>query len=292
MECGAGALAREFVKGNDAGALQIRGQECPRHTGDSSSKPRFLMSASQSNPATPSSRLKGKVALITGATRGIGRAIARSLADEGCDLAVTGRNSAALEGLNRELSAGNIRVLAHPCDVRDPKAVDALISDVQRQFQSLDIVVNNAGISHAMATADKLAVEVWNDVIATNLTGMFLVTRAALPLMPDGGAIVNNLSVAAKEVFAGEAAYCASKHGALGFTNTLREELRPRRIRVVALMPGATDTEIWNQFWPDAPRQKMLSPETVAQAVVNALLLPSDATAEELIVKPTTGKLS
>lgn len=238
-----------------------------------------------------SARLQGKVALVTGATRGIGRAIARSLATEGCDLAVTGRDPKAMEELSRELRANDIRVLAHPCDVRDPKAVDALISDVQKQFQSLDILVNNAGVSHAMAAADKLSVEVWNDVIATNLTGMFLVTRAALPLMPDGGAIVNNLSVAAKEVFAGEAAYCASKHGALGLTNTLREELRPRGIRVVALMPGATDTEIWNQFWPEAPRQKMLSPETVAQAVVSMLLLPADATAEELIVKPTSGRL-
>ncbi len=175
--------------------------------------------------------------------------------------------------------------------MRDRKAVEALLSDIQKEFGQLDILVNNAGVSHAMATADKLPVEVWSDVIATNLTGMFLVTRAALPLMPDGAAIVNNLSVAAKQVFAGESAYCAAKHGALGFTNTLREELRPRGIRVVALMPGATDTEIWNQFWPDAPRRKMLSPETVAQAVVSVLLLPPDSTVEELIVTPTAGSL-
>lgn len=204
---------------------------------------------------------------------------------------ITGRNVPALRRLSRELGAKNVRALAHPCDVRDPEAVKALFTDIRRQFRHLDILINNAGVSHDMATADKLPLEVWNDVIATNLTGMFLVTRAALPLMPDGAAIVNNLSVAAREVFAGEAAYCVSKHGALGFTNTLREELRPRGIRVIALMPGATDTEIWNQFWPDAPRQKMLSPETVAQAVVNALLLPPSTTAEEVVVTPTAGKL-
>ncbi len=102
---------------------------------------------------------------------------------------------------------------------------------------------------------------------------------------------MNNLSVAAKGVFAGESAYCASKHGALGFTNTLREELRPRGIRVVALMPGATNTDLWNQFWSEAPRDKMMSPETVADAVVNLLLLPANSAVEELVIAPTSGSL-
>jgi short-subunit dehydrogenase len=86
-------------------------------------------------------------------------------------------------------------------------------------------------------------------------------------------------------------AYNASKHGALGFTNTLREELRPSGIRVIALLPGATDTEIWQTFRPDAPRAKMMKPETIAQAVVNALMLPENATVEELAILPTAGVL-
>ena len=87
------------------------------------------------------------------------------------------------------------------------------------------------------------------------------------------------------------AAYTASKHGALGFTQTLREELRPRRIRVIALMPGATDTAIWEQIWPDAPRHKMMSPQSVAKALVNAILLPENATVSELVITPTGGAL-
>ncbi len=120
---------------------------------------------------------------------------------------------------------------------------------------------------------------------------MFLVTQAALAIMKRGGTIVNNLSIVANRVFAGSAAYNASKHGALGLTNTLREELRPKGIRVIALLPGATDTEIWNTFWPQAPRKKMMSPATVAAAVVNAILLPPNATVETLEILPTAGLL-
>jgi short-subunit dehydrogenase len=109
--------------------------------------------------------------------------------------------------------------------------------------------------------------------------------------MKRGGTIVNNLSVAANRVFAGSAAYNASKHGALGLTNTLREELRPRGIRVIGLLPGATDTDIWKTLWPKAPRRKMMSAETVAQAVVQAILLPANATVEKIEIRPSAGTL-
>jgi len=138
---------------------------------------------------------------------------------------------------------------------------------------------------------DKLPLPLWHDVIETNLTGTFLVTQAALAIMKRGGTIVNNLSIAAHRVFAGSAAYNASKHGTLGFTNTLREELRPKGIRVIALLPGATNTDIWKTFWPQAPRKKMMSPATVANAVVNAILLPPNATVEALEILPTAGTL-
>jgi len=120
---------------------------------------------------------------------------------------------------------------------------------------------------------------------------MFLVTREILPLMRKGGVIVNNLSIAATRVFAGLSAYNASKHGALGLTNTLREELRTSGIRVIAVLAGATDTEIWQTLWPEAPRAKMMKPETVAQAVVSALVLPATATVEELAILPSAGVL-
>lgn len=177
------------------------------------------------------------------------------------------------------------------CDVRDPEAVEKLFRELRRRFAAIDVLVNNAGITHALAPVEKLRFDTWKEVIDINLTGTFLVTHAALPLIRTGGTIVNNLSVAAERVFQGIAAYCASKAGALGFTNVLREELRPRGIRVLALLPGATDTEIFDQFWPDAPRSKMITPETVASAVLHAVLLPAKAAIEEIRIGPVVRAL-
>jgi len=235
--------------------------------------------------------LEGKTALITGATQGIGLAIARALASEGCNLVICGRNQSRLKKVKSELSSNKIRVLAEYCDVRDERSVRQTFASVRRQVPRLDILINNAGIAHPSGPARELPSDDWNDVIATNLTGLFLVTKAALPLMKRGAIIVNNLSIAAKRVFPGSAAYNASKHGALGFTDTLREELRDQGIRVIALLPGATNTEIWKTLWADAPRDKMMSPGTVARALIDSLKLPPDATLEELIIRPTAGSL-
>lgn len=234
--------------------------------------------------------LRNQTALVTGATRGIGFAVAQALAREGCNLVLTGRDERALGKAGRELASAKIKVLTQACDVREPQSIDNLFRAIRKRFTRIDILINNAGIAHANFTVDKLPFPLWKDVIDTNLTGMFLVTQAALSMMNRGGAIVNNLSIA-NRVFAGMAAYIASKHGALGLTDTLREELRPKGIRVIALMPGATDTDIWNTFWPQAPRKKMMSPATIATAIVNAIQLPANATVERLEILPTVGIL-
>jgi NAD(P)-dependent dehydrogenase (short-subunit alcohol dehydrogenase family) len=233
----------------------------------------------------------GIVALITGGNQGIGLAMARVLADEGCDLVITGRSRSTLKKAERELERRNIRVLPEVCDVRDERAVKALFDKVRKEFHRVDILINNAGIAHPNLDVASLPYRTWREVIDTNLNGVFLVTRSALRLMKPGSVIVNNLSISAKRVFPGSSAYNASKHGALGLTNTLREELRAKRIRVIALLPGATDTAIWKTLWPEAPRKKMMSPETVALAVVNAIKLPEESTVEELAILPTSGTL-
>lgn len=215
--------------------------------------------------------------------------MAQALKDEGCSLILTARDEKKLSRLSRELRGA--KVLVYPCDVRDPHSVDALFRAIRRQFKRIDILINNAGIAHANLTVDKLPYPVWKDVMATNLDGTFLITQASLPMMKRGATIVNNLSVAANRVFTGSAAYNASKHGALGLTNTLREELRPRGIRVIGLLPGATDTDIWKTIWPTAPRRKMMSAETIAEAVVSAILLPANATVENLEIRPSAGTL-
>ena len=237
------------------------------------------------------SALNGRVALITGATQGIGFAIAQTLAREGASVILVSRSQSRLDQTARKLRQGPAKVLAVSCDVRQPAQVMALASEVREQFRRLDILINNAGVAHSNLNVSELPYDSWREVIDTNLTGTFLVTQALLPLMKRGSAIVNNLSIAAKRVFPGASAYNASKHGALGFTDTLREELRPRGIRVIALLPGATDTAIWNTFWPEAPRKKMMSAETVAQAVINVLALPANSTVEELTLLPSEGTL-
>ena len=233
-------------------------------------------------------RLSSKVALITGGDRGIGLAIAQALAAEGCDLVITGRNQASLKKAAEQLGGTTVPIV---CDVRDARSVEKVFAAVKKRFRKIDILINNAGVAHPNLRVWELPVETWKNVVDTNLSGMFLVTRAALPLMKRGAAIVNNLSVAAKRVFPGSSAYNASKHGALGLTDTLREEVRDRGIRVIALMPGATDTDMWKTLWPEAPRKKMMSPATIARAVVNALTLPEESTLEELLILPSVGTL-
>jgi NAD(P)-dependent dehydrogenase (short-subunit alcohol dehydrogenase family) len=218
-------------------------------------------------------------------------AISHALAAEGCNLIITGRDPAQLSKASRELKRNKVPVLAIPCDVRDSEHVRRLFTEVKKRFKRLDVLVNNAGIGQPNRNVEELSYEAWREVIDTNLNGMFLVTHYSLRLMKRGGAIVNNLSIAAKRVFPGSSAYNASKHGALGLTNTLREELRPKGIRVIALLPGATDTAIWRTLWPEAPRKKMMSPKTVAAAVVDALLLSAESTMEEVVLLPATGTL-
>ncbi|HVP49597.1 MAG TPA: SDR family oxidoreductase, partial [Candidatus Bathyarchaeia archaeon] len=185
----------------------------------------------------------------------------------------------------------NADVLTAVCDVREEKAVADLFARVKRQWRRLDILVNNAGISQAMHPLVETPTELWRSVIDVNLTGTFFCCRAGVPLMARGATVVNVLSIAAKRNIPNFAAYNAAKRGALGMTLTLREELISKGIRVVALMPGATATDIWEQFWPEAPREKMVSPESVAEAVLYAVTLPPQANLQELELLPLAGVL-
>ena len=235
-------------------------------------------------------RLRGKVAVITGASRGIGLALAEALGKEGCNLVLASRNVLPLKVVaSNSIYKTRVRYVVKSCDVRNPASVDALFAAIKKRFSRIDFLINNAGIAHRFAKVRDLSIEEWRDVIDTNLNGMFYCTRAALPLMSRGGVIVNNLSIAATTVFPDFSAYDASKHGALGFTNTLREELRDEGIRVLALIVGSTDTDIWDQFMPEADRKKMMPPAAVATAVVNAISLPIDAPVEEIRMMPLSG---
>lgn len=242
--------------------------------------------------------LHGKVAVITGANRGIGFAIAEALGFHDCSVVVTSRSKASAEEAAGKLAQHGGEVLAVECDVRDEASVLRLFQAVREKFGCLDFLINNAGIYGPAVPVDQTPTDAWREALDTNLTGTFLCTKYAVPLMCGtdipvrrGAVIVNNLSIAAYQVFPNSAAYIASKQGLLGLTNATREDLRSRGIRVVALVPGATDTDIWNQFWPEAPREKMMSPKDVANTVVNALLMPEGTSVDEIRIMPAAGRL-
>ena len=243
-------------------------------------------------PRTPTvDPLKSKLAVITGASRGIGFAIAEELAAAGSNLVITSRKSADAEAAAEKLAEHGVRILPLQCDVRDEVAIERMFEAVKSDFGSIDVLVNNAGHSQALVPIEKTPTDLWQDTLATNLTGTFLCTRAALPLMKQGSTIVNNISAAAYHAFPNFAAYNVSKAGALAFTNTLREELRERGIRVMALVPGATDTDIWQQFWPDAPREKMVSAKDVAAVLIAALRVAPVGAVDEIKIGPASGRL-
>ena len=232
-----------------------------------------------------------KVAVITGASRGIGLAIAQAFAEAKYKVTILAREARRLQAAVDKLKSRGLLIQSQVCDVTDATSVKSAFARISAKHDQIHVLVNNAGVAHALASAEKLSLETWKQVIDTNLTGTFLVTRAALSLMQSGGTIVNNLSVAAIQPFAGMSAYNASKYGAYGFTKALREDMRKSGIRVLALLPGATDTDIWSQFWPDAPREKMVSPRTVAEAVVHAVSAPTNTAIDEIRLGPASGVL-
>lgn len=239
----------------------------------------------------PEAKPQTKTAVITGGGSGIGLALARVFSRSGYSVVISGRDLKRLQAVADKLSTNNAKLQAIACDIRDPDSVQKMFQQIAQRHSTLDVLINNAGVAHALAPVEQLPVETWKQVIETNITGTFLVTRAALPLMRAGSTIVNNLSIAAMRPFAGMSAYNASKFGALGFTQALREELREKGIRVLALLPGATSTDIWNQFWADAPKEKMIPAEVIAEAVLHAVSAPANTTIEEIRIGPTAGAL-
>src|ERR1700694_3032419 len=238
--------------------------------------------------ACPSNLKEMKRYLITGASRGIGRAIAQKLAAPDVELLLHGRDTVALGETCKSIETHCSRVVRLIHDLATPKGVAKLIDEVSNK--PIDLLVNNAGIAMVKPFAEITQVE-WDQTLAVNVTAPFLLTQHFAPRMPPGSSVVNILSVAAKTGFPGWSAYCMSKFALEGFSQSVREELREHKIRVINIYPAATNTEIWNNVEGDWPRNKMISAEQVASAVVYALSRPADVAVENITLSSATGNL-
>ena len=230
--------------------------------------------------------LAGQVAVVTGASRGIGLAIARRLGQMGARVSLCARNAENLERAASGLRAAGIQVLALRTDVTRGDEVASLVSETQRTFGPVDILVNNAGIGIFGPFQEQTEAD-WNAIMDTNLKSVFLVSRAVAPEMirRKTGHIINIASLAGKSAFANGAVYCASKWGLLGLTGCMAEELRAHGIRVSVICPGSVATE----FSPHAGKDpaRMLQPEDVAHAVAALVTQAPGSFISEVLMRPT-----
>lgn len=190
-----------------------------------------------------SGRLEGRVAFVTGASRGIGEAIGRRFAEEGARVAFTGRDELACRRIAEDAARAGGEAIALGCDVTLPVSVSNATASVVAKWGHIDVLVNNAGLGGPTPLDDADDAR-WNAILATNLTAVFRVTREAAPFFPQGARVINLSSVLGRFGAPGYAAYCASKHGVVGLTRALALELAPRRITVNAICPGWVETEM------------------------------------------------
>jgi NADP-dependent 3-hydroxy acid dehydrogenase YdfG len=236
--------------------------------------------------------LADQVAVVTGAGRGIGRAVATTLARAGAAVALAARSAAELESVAQEVRATGGRALVVATDVRQEAAVETLARQTLAEWGQVDVLVNAAGLAtFAPVTDSKL--DDWDQILAVNLRGAVLCCRAVLPAMiaRRRGTIINVGSVVTSRTLTGSAAYTASKYGLLGFSRVLAEEMRAHGVRVGVLSAGATDTPLWDVM-PGAPaRERMLRADQVAEAALLMASLGPNATLEELTLLPAGGIL-
>lgn len=242
--------------------------------------------------------IKAKIALVTGASSGIGAATALKLAENGAKVGLAARRADRLEELVQKIRASGGDAVALEMDVVDEQAVISSVNRLAAEFGTIDIVFNNAGVM-PLSDLDTLKTEEWNRMVDVNIKGVLNTTAAALPYMTKQGSghIVNTSSIAGRKVFAGLSVYCATKHAVTALSEGMRLELsKKHNIRVTCIQPGAVETELYDQITDANYRQQMedlktqmefLTAENIAETVLFALQAPKHVDIAELFVMPT-----
>jgi len=239
-----------------------------------------------------------KIALVTGATAGIGMAVAEILAKNGYNLIITGRRKELLDGLKNELNIKHKSdVLALNFDIRDRQQTEAAIDNLPRSWGNIDTLINNAGLSLGLTPIQEGLVDDWDQMIDTNIKGLLYITRKVAPLMVKrgNGHIVNISSIAAKELYEGGNVYCATKHAVDALNKGMRIDLVKHNIKVTSISPGMVETEFslvrfkGNTTRADKVYEGLvpLSADDVAEAVWFALSRPAHVNINDMLIMPT-----
>ena len=228
---------------------------------------------------------------ITGASSGIGKAVALEFAKIGCNVFISARRTQELERLKDEAGKQEDNIFIFPCNVASQTNVDQTVKKITNEFE-LNCLINNAGVTSFKNAVDNSVNEI-NDIINTNLLGSIYSTKSVLPtfIKNESGTIINILSVVVDKTFTRSSLYAASKMGLLGYSNSLREEVRKHNIRVINVIPGATETSMWSQEIRKEKGELMMNPESIAHLIVSAYLQKDNLVIEEIMLRPITGDL-
>lgn len=228
--------------------------------------------------------MSSKAAIVTGAGRGIGRAIALRLASDGLDLALIGRNETHLAEVRAQCRDRSVRCEMFPFDLAQVPGIGALVEGVHRTFGRLDAVVNNAGV-YAGGKGDGADLGAWDTALDINLRAVVHLNRYALPYIEQqgGGSIIHISSISGRMTHAGGGSYCATKHGLMGYSGSLFEDVREKGVKVCAICPGFVATDMPNAA---LGRDRMIRPEAIADAVAFVMNFDASGCPTEIVIRP------
>ena len=232
------------------------------------------------------------VVWVVGASRGIGREIAKQFSSIGCETCLSGRTTKELASTTKEIVSLGGRAYSFPCDISKPSSISTTVNQIKLQLGQIDVLVNSAGIT-VFKTFSLTTLKEFHDIININLYGHIACIKAVLPSMikRKRGWIINILSNAAVKTFEGSTAYTATKAGMLGLGRVLREEMRAHNIKVVNVIPGATETAMWSKQDRKLHGRSMMQAKSVAEAVLSIYQMPDDVVVDEIILRPMKGDI-